>query len=102
MKEKKLCFIKDIRKVMYAHGDTENPRYDTASTIQNYVCHYLANILKKTKIVSKSRGRIKTDDLLYTVKRDRRKYIRAKELLVTNEELKKARKIFEYEEMERE
>ncbi|KAI5191652.1 transcription initiation factor TFIID subunit 13 [Nematocida sp. AWRm77] len=102
MKDKKPNFMRDIRPLMYASGDSINPRMDTAEVIHEYVCKYLGEILKRAKNVSKSRGRTKTEDLLYTVKRDRRKYTRAKELLVTNEEIKKARKIVEYEIMEKE
>ncbi|KAH9385244.1 transcription initiation factor TFIID subunit 13 [Nematocida major] len=102
MKERKPNFIREIRMLMYSLGDTVNPRLDSAMVIHDYLCHYLTNILQKAKIVSKSRGRTKTDDLLYTIKRDRRKYTRAKELLVTNEELKKARKPFEYDAIEKE
>ncbi|KAI5192253.1 transcription initiation factor TFIID subunit 13 [Nematocida minor] len=102
MKERKPNFIREIRLLMYSLGDTVNPRLDSATVIHDYLCHYLTTILKKAKTVSKSRGRTKTDDLMYTIKRDRRKYTRAKELLLTNEELKKARKPFEYETIEKE
>lgn len=101
MKEKKPNFQREIRLLMYAHGDSVNPRTDTTDVIHEYVCKYLKCILKKAKHVSKSRGRTKTEDLLYMVKRDRKKYTRVKELLTTNEELKKARKIFEYEGLEK-
>ncbi|OAG28794.1 transcription initiation factor TFIID subunit 13 [Nematocida displodere] len=102
MKEKKPNFIREIKQLMYAHGDTINPRTDTADIIHEYICKYLVDILKRAKHVSKTRGRTKTEDLLYTVKRDRRKYTRAKELLTTNEELKKARNPFDYETVEKE
>ncbi|KAI5186743.1 transcription initiation factor TFIID subunit 13 [Nematocida homosporus] len=102
MKEKKPNFLREIRLLMYALGDSTNPRSDSANVIHDYVCNYLEGILKRAKHVSKSRGRTKTEDLLYTVKRDRKKYTRAKELLTTNEELKKARKAFEYDVMEKE
>lgn len=102
MKEKKPSFLREIRQLMYAHGDVLHPRMDTANVIHEYLCKYLEGILKRAKHVSKSRGRTKTEDLLYTVKRDRKKYIRTKELLSTNDELKKARKIFDYEDLARE
>lgn len=102
MKEKKPNFLREIRVLMYAHGDVTHPRYDTAETLHGYLIGYLTTLLLKAKDVSKARGRTKTDDLLYTVKRDRRKYTRVKELLATNEELKRARKPFDYEAFEKE
>jgi len=102
MREKRPNFVREIRQLMYAHGDSLNPRTDSAETIHDYLYNYLTEVLRKTKRVSKSRGRAKTEDLLYVIKRDRRKYLRAKELLTTNEEIKKARKIMEYEIMEKE
>lgn len=102
MKERKPNFIREIRLLMYSLGDTMNPRLDSAALIHEYLCHYLTNILQKAKTISKSRGRTKTDDLMYTIKRDRRKYTRAKELLLINEELKKARKPYEYDAIDKE
>lgn len=102
MKDKKPNFMKEIKQLMYAHGDTITPRLDTAEAIHEYACKYLIDVLHKAKNVSKSRGRTKTEDLLYTIKRDRRKYSRAKELLTTNEELKRARNPLDYDSIEKE
>lgn len=40
-------------------------------------------------------GRVQVEDILYLVRKDKRKYARVKELLNMNEELKKARKAFD-------
>ncbi|KAK1349095.1 subunit 13 of transcription initiation factor IID [Hamiltosporidium tvaerminnensis] len=99
---KKTNFLKEIRLMMYGYGDVSNPRQDTAEVLQDYVLDYLRNILIKTQNMAKIKGKTKTDDLLYILKRDTRKYRRAKDLLKTNEELKNARKAFDCEEYEKE
>lgn len=40
-------------------------------------------------------GRVQVEDIMYLVRKDKRKYARVKELLSMNEELKKARKAFD-------
>jgi transcription initiation factor TFIID subunit 13 len=40
-------------------------------------------------------GRVQVEDIMYLVRKDKRKYARVKELLNMNEELKKARKAFD-------
>lgn len=40
-------------------------------------------------------NRVQIEDFMYLLRKDPRKYARAKDLLIMNEELKKARKAFE-------
>ena len=40
-------------------------------------------------------SRVQIEDLMFLLRKDPRKYARAKDLLIMNEELKKARKAFE-------
>lgn len=40
-------------------------------------------------------GRVQVEDMVFLVRKDRRKYARVKDLLTMNEELKKARKAFD-------
>ena len=40
-------------------------------------------------------GRVQVEDIVFLVRKDRRKYARVKDLLTMNEELKKARKAFD-------
>jgi transcription initiation factor TFIID subunit 13 len=102
MKEKKkISFLKEIRLMMYGYGDVSTPRQDTAEVLQDYVIDYIKVLLTNTQNMAKIKGKTKTEDLLYCLKRDRRKYTRVKDLLMTNEELKNARKAFDYEEYEK-
>jgi transcription initiation factor TFIID subunit 13 len=40
-------------------------------------------------------NRVQIEDLMFLLRKDPRKYARAKDLLIMNEELKKARKVFD-------
>ena len=40
-------------------------------------------------------GRIQVEDIIYLIRKDPKKYSRVKELLLMNEELRKARKAFD-------
>jgi hypothetical protein len=52
--------------------------------------------------VAEHRARLTTEDLVFLVRKDARKYGRVKELLRMNEELKKARRAFETQDVEEE
>lgn len=99
---KKNVFFKEVRMMLYAFGDVETPRIDTATTVHSYLCEYLNTLLVKTHRMAQIKGKTKTEDLLFFLKRDRIKYTRVKNLLLTNEELINARKIFEAKDYEKE
>lgn len=88
--------------MLYAFGDVNLPRIDTTLTVHNYLSDYLNSLLIKTHNMAKIKGKTKTEDLLFFLKRDRKKYTRVKNLLHTNEELINARKIFEAKDYEKE
>lgn len=99
---KKISFLKEVREMMYGFGDVNAPRMDTAEVLHNYLMEYLAILLTKTHSMARMKGKTKTEDLMYFLRRDRKKYSRVRTLLVTNEELKVARKIFKSKDYEEE
>lgn len=44
-------------------------------------------------------GKVKTDDLLFVLRKDMKKYSRVEELLYMNEEVRKAKKAFDTDEL---
>ncbi|EOB13266.1 Transcription initiation factor TFIID subunit 13 [Nosema bombycis CQ1] len=99
---KKISFIKEVRLMLYGYGDVSSPRSDTTEVLHEYTIEYLTILLTNTHNMAKFKGKTKTEDLLFCLKRDRKKYSRVKQLLLTNEELKLARKAFELKEYEKE
>lgn len=101
MKEtKRISFLKEVSTMMYGYGDVSAPRTDTTETLHNYLIDYLSILLCNTHGMAKIKGKTKTEDLMYFLKRDRKKYSRVKNLLITNEELKMERKVFKCNEYE--
>lgn len=99
---KKNIFAKEVRQMLYAFGDVINPQNDTIDTLHNYLIDYLNILLTKTHSMAKIKGKTKTEDLMYMLRRDRAKYSRVKTLLIKNEEFKAERKIFDKKEFENE
>ena len=94
-------FLKEFRLMMYGYGYISAPREDSAETLHNYLLDYINVLLCNAHVMAKIKGKTKTEDLMYFLKRDRKMYCRVKNLLITNEELKMARKIFECKEYEK-
>lgn len=99
---RKNMFSKELRQMMYGFGDAINPQTDTVDTVYDYLIDYLNILLTKTHSMAKIKGKTKTEDLMYFLKRDRIKYSRVKTLLLKNEEFKEERKIFDRKEFEAE
>lgn len=99
---KRITFLKDIRHMMYGYGDSKSSRYDTAEVLEAYTMDYLRTLLTNTLNMAQNKGKTKTEDLLVMLQRDRRKHTRVKDLLATNEDLKNARKLIDFEEYEKE
>lgn len=84
---------------MYGFGDDPHPRNDTVELLEDMVTEYLTDILLQAGKASRLHGsKLRTDDLLFALRKDPKKHARVEELLFMNEELKKARKAFEMEE----
>ncbi len=86
---------KEIKIMLYAFGDVQNPRQDSADLLEEMVIQYIADLTSQAYSVCKKRGKLRTEDLMFCVRKDRKKLSRMQELLYMNEELKKARKAFE-------
>ncbi len=53
--------------------------------------------MQASKVSKLHGGKLRTDDLLFVLRKDPKKHARVEELLFMNEELKRARKAFEIE-----
>jgi transcription initiation factor TFIID subunit 13 len=100
---------------MYGFGDDENSYQESVEILEDLVVHFIQNmvylylvffslsnylsqtlILKTIKCMELNKqNRVQIEDLMFILRKDPRKYARAKDLLIMNEELKKARKVFE-------
>lgn len=80
--------------MMYGFGDDQNPYTESVDLLEDLVIQYISEITYKAMEVGKQ-GRVTVEDILFLMRKDVRKYTRVRELLLMNEELKKARKAFD-------
>ncbi|MCL4150403.1 UNVERIFIED_CONTAM: hypothetical protein GTU68_024224 [Idotea baltica] len=80
--------------MMYGFGDDQNPYTESVDLLEDLVHEFITQMTQKAMEVGRS-GRVQVEDVLYLVRKDKRKYARVHDLLNMNEELKKARKAFD-------
>ncbi|ESN92386.1 hypothetical protein HELRODRAFT_89477, partial [Helobdella robusta] len=83
-----------VRCMMYGFGDDPNPYSESVDLLEELVIEYICELTKKAMEVGRS-DRITVEDIIFLIRKDVRKYSRVKELLLMNEELRKARKAFD-------
>ena len=91
---KKLSLSRDIKIMMYGFGDDQCPYTQSTSLIEDIVMNYINEISLKALNMGK-KGKITVEDILHLIRHDPKKHGRVKELLISNDEIKKARKGFE-------
>ncbi|KAL2629952.1 hypothetical protein R1flu_014638 [Riccia fluitans] len=98
LKRKRGVFSKDLRLMMYGFGDDPDPLPETVTLVEDILLEYITDTIHKAQDVASRRGKLTTEDVMFLVRKDARKFSRVKELLAMNEELKRARKAFEVDE----
>eukprot|EP00898_Chlorokybus_atmophyticus_P000215 jgi/Chlat1/1194/Chrsp115S01670 len=98
VKRKRGLFSKELRLMMYGFGDDPQPLQESVDLVEELVVDYLTDMMHKALDVSSRRGRLQTEDIIFLIRKDLRKYKRAQELLRMYEELKRVRKGFEVDE----
>ena len=78
---------------MHGFGDDANPYMETVDLVEDLVLEFITEMTQRALEVGKS-GKIHINDIVFLIRKDRKKYARVKDLLRMNEELKKARKDF--------
>ena len=94
LEKKKKIFTKELRCMMYGFGDEQNPYSESVDLLEDLVIEYITEMTKKAMEVGRQ-GRITVEDVIFLIRKDPKKYSRVKELLLMNEELRKARKAFD-------
>ncbi len=90
------CFIllDVVRCMMYGFGDDQNPYTESVDLLEDLVLDFITEMTLKAMEVGRP-GRVQVEDMIFLIRKDSRKYARVKDLLMMNEELKKARKAFD-------
>ncbi|EGG15603.1 transcription initiation factor TFIID subunit [Cavenderia fasciculata] len=94
-KQRKRIFNKELKHMMFGFGDVREPLPETVDLMEEIVFEYIQEMTLKAAQVSTKRGRFQTEDLVFLVRKDPKKYSRVIELLKMNEELKVAKRAFD-------
>ena len=79
---------------MHGFGDDPNPYTETVDLVEDLVIEFITEMTLKAMDVGKS-GKVHVNDIVFLIRKDPKKYARVKDLLMMNEELKRARKAFD-------
>lgn len=105
--------VRDLAVMMYGFGDDVSPLPETLDLVEDIVLDYASTLMRKAMDSAAQRGKLRgvrmagagtavgAEDVLFLVRKDPRKYARAKELLIMDEEIRKARQVVEDEEVAR-
>ncbi|KAL6777610.1 hypothetical protein ACKKBG_A14940 [Auxenochlorella protothecoides x Auxenochlorella symbiontica] len=96
---------RELQIMMFGFGDDSNPLPETVDLVEDIVLEYTTRLLGRAVDSAAARGRVKPgskssvpvaigpEDILFLVRKDSKKFARVRELLVMQEEIKKAKSI---------
>lgn len=91
---RKRLFSKELRCMMFGFGDDRNPYTESVDLLEDLVVEFIIETTHRAMEIGRT-GRVQVEDIVFLVRKDPRKYARVKDLLIMNEELKRARKAFD-------
>ena len=76
-------FTNELKGIMYGFGDVENPDPESVELLQEYVIEYIQNIAYAAYRRNKRKGsnELSLRDILYVLKKDKKRYYRIKDLI---------------------
>ena len=92
--EVNINFTNELKGIMYGFGDVENPDQESVELLQEYVIEYIQNIAYAAFRRNKRKGsnELSLRDLLYVLKKDKKRYYRIKNLIHFYENAKSIKK----------
>ena len=92
--EVNINFTNELKGIMYGFGDVENPDQELLELLQEYVIEYIQNIAYAAFRRNKRKGsnELSLRDLLYVLKKDKKRYYRIKNLIHFYENAKSIKK----------
>ncbi|KAI8086380.1 transcription initiation factor IID, 18kD subunit-domain-containing protein [Halteromyces radiatus] len=97
---RKGMFAKDLKLLMYGFGDAPTPSSDSIALMDDLVIDYITEMCQKVSKVSESRGKLRVEDFKFVLRKDPKKLARVEELLYMNEDIRRAKQLFDEKEME--
>lgn len=97
---RKGMFSKDLRLLMYGFGDVANPAADSIAVMDDLVIDYITDMCQKASSVAENRGKVRVEDFKFVLRNDAKKLARVEELLYMSEDIRRAKQLFDKEEIE--
>lgn len=91
--KRKQLFNRELKYMMHGFGDDPNPYSDTVELVEELVIQFITETSLKAMDVGKN-GRVHVNDIIFIIRKDRKKYSRVKDLLTMKEQIDKAKKAF--------
>eukprot|EP00730_Choanoeca_flexa_P014073 TRINITY_DN6016_c0_g1_i2.p1 TRINITY_DN6016_c0_g1~~TRINITY_DN6016_c0_g1_i2.p1 ORF type:complete len:101 (+),score=12.90 TRINITY_DN6016_c0_g1_i2:82-384(+) len=84
----------ELVPMMYGFGDEKLPVRETVNAIEDAVVNYMVNMTKLAQLTAPRKAGIKFGNILLHCRKDKKKYQRVKDLLLTQQEIKEAKESF--------
>lgn len=97
---KQRLFARELKSMMYAFGDVEEPLPESVTLLEDIVKDYLIDTCYKAAASSGNRAKIKVDDFKFALRKDSRKLGRVEELLRMQKVIADARRQYRFDEKE--
>lgn len=78
---------------MHGFGDDPNPYSESVDLLEELVVQFITEMTVKSMEVGRS-GRVHVNDIIFIIRKDKKKYARVKDLLNMKEQIDKAKKAF--------
>ncbi len=91
--KKRRLFHRELKYMMHGFGDDPNPYSETVDLVEELVIQFIVEMTVKAMEVGKS-GRVHVNDIIFIIRKDKKKYARVKDLLTMKEQIDKAKKAF--------
>lgn len=91
--KRKRLFHRELISMMRGFGGDPNPYAETVDLIEEMVIRFITEMTQRA-IDNGKTGRIQVNDVIFIIRKDRKKYARVKDLLMMKEQIDKAKKAF--------
>ncbi len=79
--------------MMHGFGDDPSPYSETVDLVEELVIQFITEMTTKAMDAGKG-GRVHVNDIIFLIRKDKKKYSRVKDLLTMKEQIDKAKKAF--------
>jgi len=89
-KKNQVSFKKNLPMIMHGYGDHGNPFDDTVDLLDDIAKDFITDLTAKA--LGKKRGALSLTELLYAIRKDKKKFYRATEMIHANTNINEAKK----------